>query len=102
MYKVCLKKLETGEEHIYEGEDEFFPFNWFENNFSCDCNRGLFFDRSVGMLADADWDSLDYPCGDQERFVVVWVEIGGTLFTGKDEDELYDKTSAAQQHLYDW
>lgn len=38
----------TFEAHMEEGETHPSPFNWKENNFSCDCNRHLFFYRAIG------------------------------------------------------
>jgi len=50
-----IRKNETGEIRQYEtheilADGEGFPsvFNWEENNYSCDCNRELFFERAAG------------------------------------------------------
>lgn len=50
-----IRKNETGEvrrhetiEIINDGEKHPRVFNWEENNFSCDCNREIFFERSAG------------------------------------------------------
>ena len=50
-----IRKNATGEirhyesnEVLYENEEHPPTFNWEENNFSCDCNREIFFERSVG------------------------------------------------------
>lgn len=50
-----IRKNATGEVRRYEtdeiledGETHPSVFNWEENNFSCDCNRELFFERSAG------------------------------------------------------
>jgi hypothetical protein len=39
-------------------------FNWEENNYSCDCNRRLFFERAV----NPDYDD-DLPCSEGEFLV---------------------------------
>ncbi len=58
-----IRKNDTGEIREYEtceilmnDEDYPNPFNWSENNYSCDCNRRLFFDRAGG--GDEDWNTL--------------------------------------------
>lgn len=67
-----IKLVETGEvrvydteEYIYEGSDNEWSasvFNWEENNYSCDCNREIFFNRAHGReLTDEEWDM---PCTD--------------------------------------
>ena len=54
-----IRKNETGEIRQYETHEiledgEWFPsvFNWEENNYSCDCNREIFFERSNGKEID--------------------------------------------------
>lgn len=49
-----IKNNETGEIREYEttetlkiGEDYPSVFNWKENNYSCDCNKRLFFKRQT-------------------------------------------------------
>jgi len=59
----CIAEIRnnlTGEIVEYETDEilelgEEFPsiFNWEENNYSCDCNRHLFFKRAK---EDEDWD----------------------------------------------
>lgn len=41
--------LETGNEHPSIS-------NWKENNYSCDCNRLLFFNRAKDEEKEEDWD----------------------------------------------
>lgn len=50
-----IRSNETGEvveyetdEILYDGHKTPSTFNWIENNFSCDCNRRMFFDRVKG------------------------------------------------------
>lgn len=64
-YTIKLKDTRTNETRSVEVDDtetgglHGLLFQWFENNFSCDCNRSLFF---------YDWDDWDdskeLPCGD--------------------------------------
>jgi hypothetical protein len=53
-----VRQYQTWE--IYDPEDGEHPgvFNWEENNYSCNCNRALFFARSIGA------DEPDVDCGD--------------------------------------
>tara|TARA_R110000851_G_scaffold249178_1_gene401702 strand:- start:217 stop:546 length:330 start_codon:yes stop_codon:yes gene_type:complete len=56
-------KNDNGEIRQYEtheiltiGDEYPSVFNWEENNYSCDCNRRLFFNRAKGIERDEDWD----------------------------------------------
>lgn len=35
------------DEVLHEGDEHPSVFNWKENNYSCDCNRGLFFEYAL-------------------------------------------------------
>lgn len=43
----------------HQGEELPSVFNWEEGNYSCDCNRFLFFSRAMS-IEEPD----DYPCSD--------------------------------------
>ncbi len=82
--EVTLRNNETGETrvfHLYESSEykDTIVFSWTENNFSCDCNRGLLWDD----YPDEDDDEEDqYPCGDT-KFTLLKLylpETGETLF----------------------
>ena len=67
-----IRKNETGEIRLYkdyllfeEGESDPSVFNWEENNYSCDCNRYLFFQRAAN---EEEVDGEDI-CG-EERYRV--------------------------------
>ena len=54
----------TGEIREYEtheileiGKEHPFFFNWAENNYSCDCNRRLFFKRAKNEETEDDWNA---------------------------------------------
>lgn len=54
-----IKNNETSEiveyetnEILEEGDDYPIIFNWQEGNFSCDCNREIFFNRTKGLEMD--------------------------------------------------
>ena len=46
--KCAITDTGTGEARIYEDEYPYSEFIWNEGNYSCDCNRGLFFARAGG------------------------------------------------------
>lgn len=50
-----IREHET-EELLENGDEHPSTFNWAENNFSCDCNRLLFFKRAKDEEIDEDWD----------------------------------------------
>lgn len=58
---IFIKNNTTGEVVNYKDDidDEGNMFIWEEGNFSCDCNRFLFFERAKGNKPD--WD--DGKCG---------------------------------------
>ena len=58
-----IRKNDTGEVREYEtdeilmnDEDYPNPFNWSDNNYSCDCNRLLFFNRAGNEEKEEDWN----------------------------------------------
>lgn len=62
----CIAEIrynETGEVREYETIElldidckQPSVFNWEENNYSCDCNRHLFFKRAKNEETEEDWD----------------------------------------------
>lgn len=64
-YFVKITRRSDGESVTfhYESEDEESAyFLWYDGNYSCDCNRELFFNRVRGL--DLDYEN---PCG-RERY----------------------------------
>lgn len=58
-----IKDNKTGEIRAYEtdeileiGDKYPSPFSWEENNYSCDCNRHMFFKRAKGETIEEDWE----------------------------------------------
>jgi hypothetical protein len=49
---------------------------WAEGNFSCDCNRGLFFDRAGGD--EPEWAAHD--CGETGYSIRICDEDGNILY----------------------
>lgn len=81
---IEIKDTSTGEAVSYEDElystnDYYGMFIWTEGNYSCDCNRHIFFDRAKGVEVDflshedKEAGKIDpYPCshGSVNRFIV--------------------------------
>lgn len=78
---VYVKKAETGETRIDrshewdDSEDSAHGYMWGEGNFSCDCNRELFFCRAV----DED-EPEESGCGDERFSVKITDEAGAVLY----------------------
>ena len=82
---VHIRKNETGEERVYCDDTEWLDrgectaeagvcWMYEEGNYSCDCNRELFFERARGNDPDLD----DVRCSDG-RFTVTKIVDRGTL-----------------------
>jgi len=62
---VLIKKVDTQEIRKYDGGE--YPylntaiFQWSEGNYSCDCNRSLFFDYANDGDGEGEWD---IPCSE--------------------------------------
>ena len=70
--KCAITDTETGETRIYEDEYPYNDFLWTEGNYSCDCNRGLFFERAGGREPDPH----EHMCG-FSRFTIEVIEWRG-------------------------
>ncbi len=83
MFTVHIKNNKTGEirQHIEKDENWFdgSDFMWTEGNYSCDCNRALYFARANGSddeLAEGQ------DCGDNEAYSIPFVILkDGTKIT---------------------
>lgn len=58
----------------HDVEDGLLIYMWTEGNYSCDCNRALFFARA------ADEDDLDVPCG-EKMFSLDGLLVDGEVIT---------------------
>ena len=69
---ACIRNNETGEIREYksytflEVDGNYNNFIWEEGNYSCDCNRHLFFKRAKDEETDDDWNR---GCSDYEYSV---------------------------------
>lgn len=80
-YTVHIKKTATGEvraviEEGAWGENE--PI-WTEGNFSCDCNRHLFFERVVGI--EPPDDEVPGCYSDPDLYRISVTENGKTVYS---------------------
>ena len=74
----------TGEVRKYNTDeilmnDEVRPsdFNWSQNNYSCNCNRALFFGYAIGLTYD---ETGDRPCGDGAYSVNLENPVTGEVY----------------------
>ena len=68
MYRVLLRKNDTGEERWFNSDQSWYDdsdFLWTEGNFSCDFNRANFFALAGGQEADSKT-----PCGTEQYTAV--------------------------------
>ena len=60
--RVFLTDTRTGETRTYD-DDDFSEYMWSEGNWSCDCNRWLFF---------TNWETdEDLPCSEYGKNLIV-------------------------------
>lgn len=75
---ATLRNAATGEERQAtleygdDADDSGIAYTWAAGNYSCDCNRAIFFG-----------DEADQPCG-HERFVLVRLTVGGREINVED------------------
>jgi len=74
-YIARIREVSTGivRDTVHESEivtKESMEYMWLDGNYSCDCNRELFFRRAAGEDPALD----DVTCGDG-RFVLVSLKI---------------------------
>ena len=53
MYQIAITKVATGETRYVDFSFEYLDYMWEEGNYSCDCNREMFFERAGGKEVDA-------------------------------------------------
>lgn len=74
------------EDGMFSDKPEVRDYMWIHGgNYSCDCNRALFFARAAG-----EDDPEDTPCG-EGRFTVQLFDSAGNLI-GSDADDEPDAT----------
>lgn len=82
---VRIRKVDTSETRewawtalIAHGEDEPSVYYWLYGNFSCDCNRAIFFDDAgpVGRSTPL----MDYDCGEGGYLVELVNPVDGGVF----------------------
>ena len=82
-YDIQITDTATGETRSYtdpyldeHGHEPNGLYIWEEGNYSCNCNRSLFFARAVGTPED---EIAEPECGDK-RFTVRIVRDGETVY----------------------
>lgn len=87
---AMITKVETGEVREYiteeilrEGDEYPNEFNWEEGNYSCDCNRDLFFLRAGGEDDSESFES--YQCSDGKYSVDLINPVTGNTYYKESE-----------------
>lgn len=79
-YEISIKDMDTSEIRTYEDEfdsDDIVDWQFSEGNYSCDCNRELFFCRVKDE--EENWDRM---CTDGDYTVhIVNVETGDIVYS---------------------
>lgn len=73
---ATVREYKTHEIFTY-GEAHPSTFNWAENNFSCDCNRSLFFYRAVG---EEEPENENQQCTDGQYLVKLVNPVDGKIY----------------------
>lgn len=86
--RIQIERLEDGKtveftEELYTADDYNGLFLWEDGNYSCDCNRALFFNRELGLPAPSEDEPL---CGNK-KYRVNWIKDAVT------SELLYEETT---------
>jgi hypothetical protein len=78
-----IRNNSTGEVRLYktdelleDGSPHPNTFIWEEGNYSCDCNRALFF----GYALNQQWEDIDHPCGEGGFSVALQNPVTGLFY----------------------
>jgi hypothetical protein len=81
---ISIRDEFTGIVRVYDDKDEWHgDYIWDEGNYSCDCNRHLFFQWAAGVDTDVldDEDPLvDHPCSTDHYSVRITTPEGVLLY----------------------
>ncbi len=82
--QVHITNVETGETRSFGTDfdaEQSEDFLWSEGNFSCDCNRNIFFERECLGLKDDEGRADDQACGyDAFTVRIVAADDGRVLY----------------------
>lgn len=83
--EVHIRRASDGEVRIHKDEYGNNPrYQWGDGNYSCDCNRYLFFERAGGRSGDDDPLDDDRGCSEADYVVerIVRAGTGEVLIEG--------------------
>ena len=86
-YTVHIRNNETNEIREYVHPQQWYDqcaYMWEDGNYSCDCNRALFFERAIGADESEAWESR---CG-SGKFTILKVVLEDGEILNIDEDIL--------------
>lgn len=79
-YQVAIRKNSDGEVRLCTVDsdwEEILEWEWTENDYGCDCNREIFFERSGGKV----YEEIETECS-EGRFSALYAELpDGTRIT---------------------
>jgi hypothetical protein len=75
---IEIKDTESNTTCCYVKDFEFHEYIWSEGNFSCDCNRGIFFENCMDM------DVTENPCGNKRYYLRVYDMYGDLLYSERE------------------
>lgn len=83
-YDIAILNNKTGEVRIHHSDfswEEASEFIWIEGNYACDCNRHLFFEKSIGNNPVTS----NVECGDSKYTAIEAIFPDGKRFKLDDE-----------------
>lgn len=88
----------TNETSILDDEDNHPNTSiWADGNFSCNCNRHIFFE-GAGDESEDDGEEFDHPCGDGEYSVNLENPVTGEIYYREFETKATLPSSDAPPH----
>ena len=84
--RITDTKTETSVTYHDEwlSEHELSKYMWSEGNFSCDCNRRLFYNRTLDPCFEVDWSGAN--CGEGRYRVRITDGYGDVLYSDEQEN----------------
>ena len=83
-FRVYIRDNNTREIRVYQENhdwDDSYIFQWAEGNYSCDCNRELFFGRACG---EERWGKTE--CGQGRFSISIALPSGEVVYSEEDLD----------------
>lgn len=88
-HKVAIRRNSDGVIRMVDGGNwnDCGEYMWVDGNYSCDCNRHLYFERAAGT--ELDWDDGG-ECG-ETRYSALYAELSDGRRINLDDDVQPDR-----------